>query len=148
MIGAALNAGAPMRVAAAPLICLLYFAGVLVGAPLAGSALTPWFLAVWSAVFVCGYLRFTRGHPMTALIVVMIVTVFVPVFALVALVWPLYASPSAILASLWTEFRERGPSGAFALLVPLIAAGILAYLVGSTDRFDLRRRSSRPRRVS
>jgi hypothetical protein len=130
------------------LICLLYFAGVLVGAPLAGSALTPWFLALWSAVFVCGYVRFTRGRPMPALIVVMIVTVFVPVFALVALVWPIYSSYSALLASLWTEFRERGAFGGFALFVPLIVASILAYRVDSTDRLSSRRRSSAPRSAS
>ena len=119
-----------MRAAVALAICVLYFAGVLVGAPLFGPAMTPWFLAAWSTVFVWAYLTFARGRRATALSIVMTVTILVPILVLIALVWPLYRSPSAIITSLWSEFRERGPLGALELFVPLGAAAIFVFAFG------------------
>ena len=114
-------------------ICVLYFAGVLAGAPLCGPTITPWFLAGWSAAFVWAYLALARGRPIAALAIVTVVTVLLPVFALFALVWPVYRSPSGISASLWSEFRERGLLGGLELFVPLVAAGITTFFIGRPD---------------
>jgi hypothetical protein len=114
-------------------ICVLYFAGVLAGAPLCGPTITPWFLAVWSAAFVWAYLAVARGRAIAALAIVTTVTVLLPVFALFALVWPLYRSPSGISASLWSEFRGRGLLGGLELFVPLVAAGITTLFIGRAD---------------
>ena len=110
-------------------VCVLYFAGVLAGAPLFGPTITPWFLAGWSAAFVWAYLAFARGRPIAALAIVTVVTVLLPVLALFALVWPLYRSPSGISASLWSEFRGRGLLGGLALFVPLVVAGITTFFI-------------------
>jgi len=110
-------------------LCLLYFAGVLAGAPLCGPMMTPWFLAGWSAAFVWAYLAFARGRAVAALAIVTVVTALLPVIALFALVWPLYRSPSGVLASLWSELRGRGLLGGLELFVPLMAAGIATFFV-------------------
>ena len=109
---------------------MLYFAGVLAAAPLCGPTITPWFLAGWSAAFVWVYLAFARGHPIAALAIVTTVTVLLPIFALFALVWPVYRSPSVISTSLWSELRARGFLGGLELLAPLLAAGITAFFIG------------------
>jgi hypothetical protein len=109
---------------------LLYLAGVLAGAPLCGPIITPWFLAGWSAAFVWVYVVFAGGRATAALAIVTVVTVLLPVIALSALVWPLYRSPFAASASLWSEFRGRGLLGTLALFVPLLAASITAASIG------------------
>ena len=70
---------------------------------------------------------------MAVLAIVMVVTVLLPVFALFALVWPLYGSPSGISASLWSEFRARGLLGGLELLVPLVTAGITTFFISRAD---------------
>jgi hypothetical protein len=122
-----------MATAVALGLCLLYFAGVLAGAPILGPTMTPWFLAGWSAAFVWGYLTLARGRRITALSVVTVVTVLLPLFALIGLVWPLYHSPSAMFGSLWTEFRGRGSLGGLELFLPLLAASGIVFLVGHAD---------------
>jgi hypothetical protein len=112
---------------------MLYFAGVLAGAPLCGPTITPWFLAGWSAAFVWAYLVFARGRPIVALTIVTVVTVLLPVGALFVLVWPLYRSPSGISTSLWSEFRGRGFLGGLELFVPLAVAGITCFFIGRAD---------------
>jgi len=110
-------------------LCLLYFAGVLAGAPLCGPMITPWFLAGWSAAFVWAYLAFARGRAIAALAIVTVVTALLPVIALLALVWPLYRSPSGVFASLWSEWRGRGLLGGLELFAPLMAAGIATFFI-------------------
>ena len=95
--------------------------------------MTPWFLAGWSAAFVWGYLTLARGRRTTALALVTVVTVMLPVFALICLVWPLYRSPSAMFGSLWTEFHGRGLLGGVELFLPLLAASGIVFLRGRTD---------------
>ena len=119
-----------MATAVALGLCLLYLAGVLLGAPLFGPTMTPWFLAGWSAAFVWGYLTFARGRRITALSIVTVVTVLLPVVSLIGLVWPLFRSPSAMFGSLWSEFRARGLLGGVELFVPLVAASINAFFLG------------------
>jgi hypothetical protein len=111
-------------------ICVLYFVGVLAGTLLCGPTITPWFLAAWSAAFVWGYLFLARGRPLTALSIVMVVTVLLPVLALFAIVWPIYRSPSGIFTSLWSEFRGRGLLGGLELFTPLLVASISAFFFG------------------
>jgi hypothetical protein len=113
-------------------ICALYFAGVLAAAPLCGPAITPWFLAGWSATFVWVYLAFTRGRPVGALVIVAIVTVVLPVVALFAMIWPIYGSPSNVSA-LWSEFRARGLLGGVELFAPLLAAGVATFLISRNN---------------
>src|SRR6185437_9753902 len=119
-----------MATAVALGLCLLYLAGVLLGAPLFGPTMTPWFLAGWSAAFVWGYLTLARGRRITALSIVTVVTVLLPVVALIGLVWPLFRSPSAMFGSLWSEFGGRGLLGGVELFVPLVAASITAFFLG------------------
>ena len=109
---------------------MLYFVGVLAGAVLCGPTITPWFLAVWSAAFVWGYLSLARGRPITALSIVTVVTVLLPVFALLTIVWPIYRSPSGIFTSLWSEFRGRGLLGGLELFAPLVLASVSALFIG------------------
>jgi hypothetical protein len=122
-----------MATAVAIGLCLLYLAGVLAGAPIFGSTMTPWFLAGWSAAFVWGYLTLARGRRITALSIVTVVTVLLPVVALIGLVGPLFRSPSAMFGSLWSEFRGRGSLGGVELFLPLLAASGIVFLVGRAD---------------
>ena len=115
-------------------LCVLYFAGVLAGAPLCGPMITPWFLAGWSAAFVWAYLSFARGPAILALAIVTVVTALLPVIALFALAWPLYRSPSGISASLWSELREQRLLGGLELFVPLMAAGITTFFIARARR--------------
>jgi len=114
---------------AALAICVLYFAGVLAGAPLCGPAITPFFLAGWSAAFVWAYLALARGRAIAALAIVTVVTALLPVAALFALVWQLYRAPSGISASIWSEFRGRGLLGGLELFIPLITAVVMTFLI-------------------
>ena len=54
------------------------------------------------------------------------VTILLPVAALIAIAWPLYRTPSDLVASLWREFRGEGLPG-LALLAPLVVAGIVVF---------------------
>jgi hypothetical protein len=125
-----------MATSAALGLCLLYFAGVLAGVPIFGPASTPWFLAGWSAAFVWGYLTVVRGRRITALTIVTVVTVLLPVFAVIGLAWPLFRSPSAMFGSLWTEFQGRGSLGGVELFLPLLAASGIVFLVGRADSHE------------
>ena len=109
-------------------ICLLYFAGVLVGVPLAGE-FAAWFLAVWSAVFVVSYLVIARGSRITALSIVIAVTLVFPFAALVAIVWPIYHSWPTMVASLGGALQERGSFGIIELLAPLAVALLCLLLL-------------------
>jgi hypothetical protein len=111
-------------------ICVLYFVGVLAGARLGGPTITPWFLAAWSAAFVWAHLFLARGHPITALSIVTVVTVLLPVFALFAIVWPIHRSPAGIVTSLWSEFQGRGLLGGLELFAPLAVASVSAFFIG------------------
>lgn len=102
----------------------LYIAAVLTGALRFGPTMTPWFLVGLSAVFAWGYLTVAQGRRLTVLSIVAVVTVPLPLVALIALAWPLYRSPSGLFASLWLEFREQGLPG-LQLLAPLVAASIV-----------------------
>ena len=113
---------------------MLYFAGVLAGAPLCGPIITPWFLAGWSAAFVWAYLALARGPAIVALAIVTVVTALLPVIALFALAWPLYRSPSDISASLWSELRDQRLLGGLELFVPLMAAGITTFFIARARR--------------
>src|SRR5689334_14969939 len=109
-------------------ICLLYFAGVLVGVPLAGE-FAAWFMAVWSAVFVVCYLVIARGNRIAALSIVIAVTLVFPFAALVAIVWPIYHSWPTMVASLGGALQERGSFGIIELLAPLAVALLCLLLL-------------------
>src|SRR6476661_1785807 len=108
-------------------MCGLYIVTVLVAAPRFGPTMTPWFLVGLSAAFAWGYRVVARGRGLTALSIVVVVTILLPLAALVALAWPLYRSPSDLGASLWLEFRGQGLSG-LRLLAPLVVASIVVLL--------------------
>jgi hypothetical protein len=118
-----------MRGIVAIVICLLYFAGVLVGVPLAGQPFAPWFLAVWSAVFVACYLVVTRGNRIAAVSIVIVVTLVLPFAALVAIAWPIYHSWPAMVASFGGALQERGSFGIIELLAPLAVALLCLLLL-------------------
>jgi hypothetical protein len=111
-------------------LCLVYFACVLVGVPLAGPRIAPWFLSALSAAFVWCYLVFARGHASVAVAVVIVVTLVLPLGALIAIGWPVYRSWGALAASFWAAAEERGPFGGVEFLAPTIAAALCAGIVG------------------
>jgi phosphotransferase system glucose/maltose/N-acetylglucosamine-specific IIC component len=110
-------------------LCLVYFAFVLAGVPLAGPRIAPWFLAVLSAAFVWCYLVLTRGRISVALAVVIVVTLVLPLGALIVIAWPVYQSWAGMGASFWAAFEERGPFGGVEFLAPTIAAALCASVV-------------------
>jgi hypothetical protein len=112
-------------------MCGLYIAAVLAGAPRFGT-MTPWFLVGLSAAFARGYLTVARGRRLTALSIVAVVTILLPLVALIALAWPLYRSLSDLLASLWLEFRGQALPG-LQLLAPLLAASIVVFFARQTQ---------------
>jgi hypothetical protein len=122
-----------MRTVSAFALCGLYIAAVLAGAPRFGPTMTPWFLAGLSAAFAWGYPIVARGRGLTALSIVAVVTILLPFVALIGLAWPLYRSPSDLLASLWLEFRGQGLLG-LQLLAPLVAASIVVFFARQTQR--------------
>ena len=107
-------------------VLLIYFAGVLVGAPLAGSSVTPWFLAIWSALYVACYLAIARGSRTTAVSVVIIVTVVLPLVALVASAWPFYDSWRALSTGMYEAFVSAR----------LAAETVLSLLAGRVESLD------------
>jgi hypothetical protein len=115
---------------AAFVLCLVYFACVLAGVPLAGPRIAPWFLSALSALFVWCYLVFVRGRASVALAVVIVVTLVFPLGALIVIGWPVYRSWSALAASFWAAAEERGPFGGVEFLAPTIAAALCAGIVG------------------
>jgi hypothetical protein len=110
-------------------LCLSYFVGVIVGTPFAGPALSPWFLVVWSAAYDWSYLTLARGRAAVALAIVFLVTLLLPVVALVYVGWPDFASLPELCASYWSAFQERGLFGAFEFLAPIIAAALSTVLI-------------------
>ena len=98
-----------LRIAAFAL-CLVYFACVLAGVPLAGPRIVPRFLSALSALFVWCYLVFVRGRASVALAVVIVVTLVLPLGALIAIGWPVYRSPSALAASFWRQPKNAAHS--------------------------------------
>jgi hypothetical protein len=112
-------------------MCGLYIAAVLAGAPRVGPTMTPWFLVGLSAAFAGGYLTVAQGRRLAVLSIVAVVTVLLPLAALIALAWPLYRSPSGLFASLWLEFRGQGLP-ALQLLAPLVAASIVVFFARKT----------------
>ena len=121
-----------MRTVLALAMCGLYIATVLAGAPRFGPTTTPWFLVGLSAAFVWGYLLVARGRRLTALSIVAVVTILLPLAGLIALAWPFHRSASDLLASLWFEFRAQGLPG-LQLLAPLVAAGIVVFFARQTQ---------------
>jgi hypothetical protein len=109
-------------------LCLVYFACVLAGVPLAAPRVAPWFLSALSAAFVWGYLV-ARGRASVAVAVVIVVTLVFPIGALIAIGWPVYASWSALAASFWGAAKERGPLGGVEFLAPTFAAALCAGIV-------------------
>ena len=109
-------------------ICVLYCAGVLAGVPLVGPSISWSFLAAWSAAFVWCYLAVLRGRALTAVSIVIVVTIVLPIVALIAIAWPTYRSWSALAASLWPAFQDRGALGGLEFLAPLMAALICVPL--------------------
>ena len=73
---------------AAVALCLVYFVCVLIGVPLIGPRIAPWFLSLLSAAFVYCYLVLARGRIAIALAVVIVVTIVFPLAALIAIGWP------------------------------------------------------------
>ena len=91
--------------------------------------MAPWFLAGLSVAFVWCYLVLARGHISVALAVVIVVTVVLPLGALIVIGWPVYQSWSALVASFWVAFEDRGPFGTVEFLAPTIAAALGAGVV-------------------
>ena len=102
-------------------ICVLYFAGVIVGVPMVGPYFSWLFLATWSAVFVWCYLSLLVGRPLTAVLIVIVVTIVFPIVALLAIAWPTYRSWSSLFASVWPALQDRALGG-LELIAPLVAA--------------------------
>ena len=115
-----------MSAIAAVVLCVVYFSCVLAGASVVGPAIAPWFLACLSIAVVWCFVAYARGHAGVALAVVVVVTVVLPIGALLALAWPIYESWSRSIASIWTAFQERGVLGGVELLVPPVAAALCA----------------------
>jgi hypothetical protein len=110
-----------MHYVAAVAICVLYFAGVLATVPIAGPIMAWAFIAAWSAGFVCCYLAFLRGRARTAIAVVIVVTIVLPIVALIAMAWPK-------LEFLWPAFQDRGALGGLEFFAPLVAALVCVLL--------------------
>lgn len=102
-------------------IGVLYFAGVLAGVPMVGPTISWVFIAAWSAAFVWCYLAFLRGRAFTAVSIVIVVTIVLPLVALVAIAWPNFDF-------LWPAFQDRGALGGLEFFAPLIAALICVLL--------------------
>ena len=116
-----------MRMGSSLAICALYIAAVMAAASRVGPTMTPWLLVGLSAAFGWCYPTVAHGRKLTALTIVGVVTILLPVAALVALAWPLYRSPYDLAASLWLEFRGQGLSG-LVLFAPLVVASIVVLL--------------------
>src|SRR5438876_461034 len=110
-----------MHFVAAVAICVLYFAGVLATVPVAGPIMAWAFITAWSAGFVCCYLAFLRGGARTAIAVVIVVTIVLPIVALIAMAWPK-------LEFLWPAFQDRGALGGLEFFAPLVAALVCVLL--------------------
>jgi hypothetical protein len=117
-----------MRKIAAFALCLVYFACVLAGVPLAGPQIAPWFLSALSVAFVWCYIV-ARGRASIAVAVVIVVTLVFPIAALIAIGWPVYESWSALTASFWAAAKERGLIGGVEFLAPALAAMLCAGIV-------------------
>lgn len=111
-------------------LCIVYFVCVVASVPLVGPANNPWFLSGLSVAFVWCYLGLARGRGSVALAVVIVVTLVLPIGALVAIGWPVYRSWTALAESFWRAFQERGPLGGVEFLAPPVAAAICAGIVG------------------
>src|SRR3954452_22819443 len=116
-----------MRTASTLALCGLYIAAVLAGASRLGPVMTPWFLAGLSAAFAWGYISITRGRSLAALSIVAVVTVVLPLMAVIALAWPLHRSLSGLFGSLWIAFQEQGLGSGLQLLAPPLAAGVILF---------------------
>jgi len=114
---------------AAVALCLLYLASVLVGVPLVGPRMAPWFLSLLSAAFVISYVFLVRGRGVVAMAVVAAVTIILPLGALVAIGWPVYRNWNALLASFWAAFADRGGLGVLEFFAPTIVALLCAGVV-------------------
>lgn len=101
--------------------CVLYVAGVLTSVPLAGAGISWALIAVWSAAFAWCHIALLHGRAFTAVSIVIVVTIVLPVVALIALAWP-------NLDFLWPAFEDRGALGGLEFLAPLIAALLYVLL--------------------
>ena len=113
----------------AVLLGVLYFACVLAIVPMAGPAITPWLLACLSILFVWCYLRFARGRATMAVGIVVLVTLVLPLVALIVIGWPLYPTWSSLGASLWAAFQDRGIFRIVEFVAPAGIAAIGAVLL-------------------
>jgi hypothetical protein len=111
------------------MLCAGYFVCVLAVVPWAGPRMAPWVLSALSVALVWSYLVLARGRATAPLAVVIVVTLVFPIGALVMIAWPLYASRTDMITSLWTAFAERGPVGCTELLAPTATAALCAALV-------------------
>jgi hypothetical protein len=102
-------------------ICVLYFAGVLAGVPMVGPRNSWAFIAVWSAAFVWCHLVLLRGRAVAAVSIVIVVTLVLPIAALVVVAWP-------TLNFLWPAFVDRGALGMSEFFAPLILALLCVQL--------------------
>jgi len=114
-----------MYLVAAIALCALYFAGVLVGAPLIGPDFSWAFLAAWSVAFVWFYRVFLHGRAFAAVSIVIVVTIVLPLVALIVVAWP-------ALDFVWPALQDRGVPGGLAFFAPLIAALIGIFVARRT----------------
>lgn len=117
----------PQRASLAAL-AVVYIADVILVSPLAGPAMTPAFLALWSCLYVIACAAISRTSRVAAVAIVAFVTVIIPMLALVAIAWPLHRSAYAVAASLAAEFTAPGSYALLRVAAPLLAALLVATL--------------------
>ena len=69
-------------------ICSLYVVGVLASVPMVGAGDAWAVIAAWSAAFVWCFLALLHGRPLTAVSIVMVVTLVLPIGAVISVAWP------------------------------------------------------------
>ena len=102
-------------------VCSLYVAGVLASVPMVGAGDAWTVIAAWSAAFVWCFLALLHGRPLTAVSIVMVVTLVLPIGAVISVAWP-------NLGLLWPAFQDRGAVGGLQFFAPLMVALLCALL--------------------
>jgi hypothetical protein len=118
-----------MRAIAPFAVSIVYVVAVGVGIFMVAPDWVPWLCAALSAAYVWCYVVVARRRSMVALLIVFVVTLAFPISGLFAIGWPIYHSWSTMVASITASLREYGQLAGLELLVPLLAALLVAAFV-------------------
>ena len=113
---------------------ILFIIGVFGLGQLVGSQNAVWYLAALSIVFVWGHVSLVKGNASSALAIVLIVTVIIPVVILFAIGMPVYKTWLETANSLYSSFRDHGQFQGLELFVPFLAAVLSASILRGSNK--------------